>query len=194
MDFDNILEPIREAISGMIARAVIRSFKNSKGENGPLVAVELPGQERHEDVPFMQHYGVASFPPKDSELLLLFPGGCRGAGVAMGSQSKPGDIPQLEEGESCLYSKFGQKVVLKKDGSIVLTPASGKTVTVESDLKVTGAVNADGNVESGGSVKAALNVEADVEVKALASSTFVTLTKHIHPSAMGPTSAPTPGM
>ena len=179
----------------MIARAVIRSFKNSKGENGPLVAVELPGQERHEDVPFMQHYGVASFPPKDSELLLLFPGGCRGAGVAMGSsQSKPGDIPQLEEGESCLYSKFGQKVVLKKDGSIVLTPASGKTVTVESDLKVTGTVNADGNVESGGSVKAALNVEADVEVKALASSTFVTLTKHIHPSAMGPTSAPTPGM
>lgn len=183
MNFENILNPIRNAISGMIARAVVRSFKNSKGSSGPVVSVALPGQELHDDVLFFQHYGYASRPPKGSEIVLLFPGGCRGAGVAMGSQSKPGDIPQLEEGESCLYSKFGQKVVLKKDGSIVLTPASGKRVRIESPLDVVGDVNSTGEV----SAKCVDNAAGVVSAAAFH------LSSHTHPTAVpGQPSPPNP--
>lgn len=183
MNFENILNPIRNAISGMIARAVVRSFKNSKGSSGPVVSVALPGQELHDDVLFIQHYGYASRPPKDSDIVLLFPGGCRGAGVAVGSQGEPSGVPALEEGESCLYSKFGQKVLLKKDGSIIMIPASGKRVRIESPLDVVGDVNSTGEV----SAKCVDNAAGVVNAAAFHLST------HTHPTAVpGPPSPPNP--
>jgi len=185
MNFEAVLSGLRAAVSGLVAPAVVRSYKNPSGKNGPRVSVELAGGERHEDFPFVGNYGFASRPPKDSELMVVFPGGCRGAGVAVASQGPVAGIPSLEDGECCVFSKFGQKILLKKDGSIVMTPASGKRVRVESALDVVGDLNSTGEVSA-----KCVNSAAGV-----VNTAGYHLSTHIHPTAVpGPASTPTPGV
>ena len=185
MDFGTIIASIRDSIRGLIGRAVLQSYKAASGGKPPVVALELPGGERHSDFEFLQQYGLASRPPKGSELVVLFPGGSHGVGLVVASRSPDADAPALEDGEQCLYSKFGQKVLLKSDGSIVLTPANGKRVRVESDLDVTGGVNAVGEVS-------AKCVDAPTGIVPTAA---VHLSSHLHSNAIpGPSTPPTPGV
>lgn len=75
------------------------------------------------------------------------------------------------------------KIRVTEDGDIVMTPASGKMVVSDADLLVRGKVQSTGDVQAG-------VTEAGGEIVDAAA---VHLLTHIHPTAVGPTSAPTPG-
>lgn len=194
MDFQFLLEPLRRQIRSIVGWALMEKTMPKDKENGVRAAMSLPAGEKLTDVPLVQHYGFSSRPKKGSKLLSLFMGGCHGNGYVIGSVGDPSKLPELADGEACLYTDAGQKILLKSDGSIILMPADGKKVTIQSDVEIKGAVDVTGDVNASGDVIADGSVEAAGDVKALRMAAFVTLTKHIHPSAMGPTSAPTPGM
>lgn len=200
MDFQFLLEPIRRQIRSIVGWALMEKTMPKDKENGVRCSMSMPAGEKLTEVPLVQHYGFCSRPKKGARLLSLFMGGNHGNGFVVGSAGDPSKLPELSEGEAAFYTDAGQKILLKSDGSIILMPADGKKVTIESDVEIKGAVdvtgdlNASGDVISSGDVIADGSVEAAGDVKALRLAAFVTLTKHIHPSAMGPTSTPTPGM
>lgn len=95
-----------------------------------------------------------------------------------------------EAGEVRIYSRNGDKEVvayawLKSGGEVVIRAgSSGGTITLkpEGNVVINGVtIDTDGNVITPG----------DVTVKEGASQ--VTVSTHLHPTAMGPSGAPTPG-
>lgn len=164
---NRLIESIIKSIRMIVGLCLIE--KSSKGDDGIQADVVLLGNERHSKIRVLQQYGFASVPVNGYEALALFVGGSRDNGVVVCCQGKAGEIPALAEGEVALFSRFGQKVILKNDGSIAMVPASGKKTRVESDLDVTG------------------------NVTAFCDANFITMQNHIHPTPVGPSSPPTPG-
>ncbi len=163
MNFESLIEPLMAKLRLMVGRCVISA---SRYKNGELLAdIELVAGERRRNVEFLQQFGFSSRPKGDVEGVALFIGGSRDNGVVISTR---GECPDLKEGEVRVHSPFGSSITLKNDGSIELTTNSNKFRFV-GDIEATG------------------------EVKAMCDSAFVTLTNHIHPTGVGPSSKPTPG-
>ena len=163
MNFESLIEPLMAKLRLMVGRCVISA---SRYKNGELLAdIELVAGERRRNVEFLQQFGFSSRPKGDVEGVALFIGGSRDNGVVVATR---GECPDLKEGEVRVHSPFGSSITLKNDGSIELTTDSNKFRFV-GDIEATG------------------------EVKAMCDSAFVTLTNHIHPTGVGPSSKPTPG-
>ncbi|MBR6833842.1 MAG: phage baseplate assembly protein [Fibrobacter sp.] len=163
MNFESLIEPLMAKLRLMVGRCVISA---SRYKNGELLAdIELVAGERRRNVEFLQQFGFSSRPKGDVEGVALFIGGSRDNGVVIATR---GECPDLKEGEVQVHSPFGSSITLKNDGSIELATNSNKFRFV-GDIEATG------------------------EVKAMCDSTFVTLTNHIHPTGVGPSSKPTPG-
>ena len=163
MNFESLIEPLMAKLRLMVGRCVISA---SRYKNGELLAdIELVAGERRRNVEFLQQFGFSSRPKGDVEGVALFVGGSRDNGVVIATR---GECPDLEEGEVRMHSPFGSSITLKKDGSVELATSSNKFRFV-GDIEATG------------------------EVKAMCDSAFVTLTNHIHPTGVGPSSKPTPG-
>ena len=75
------------------------------------------------------------------------------------------------------------KIRVTEDGDIVFTPASGKKTVVESDVVFKGKLQATGDIVAG-------VTETDDEI---VETTAIHLLSHIHPTGVGPSSAPTQG-
>lgn len=84
-------------------------------------------------------------------------------------------------------SKWGEggkaKITVTEDGDIVMTPATGRRVVSDADLLVRGKVQSTDDVVAG-------VVESGETV---VDTSAVHLKTHIHPTGVGPSSAPTPG-
>lgn len=135
----------------------------------------------HSAMRMMQEYGIVSRPMRGCRLFAAFIGGDRGHGVCIASRGRK--VPNIEDGEVAVYSDYGQKILLKKDGSVLMVPASGKRVRIESDLDVAGNVNSSGEVTA----KA-----VDVPVTGMVPEAGYHLSTHIHGSGIGPTAGTTP--
>lgn len=163
MSFESLIEPLMAKLRLMVGRCVISA---SRYKNGELLAdIELVAGERRRNVEFLQQFGFSSRPKGDVEGVALFIGGSRDNGVVVATR---GECPDLKEGEVRVHSPFGSSITLKEDGSVELVTNSKKFRFV-GDIEATG------------------------EVKAMCDSTLVTLTGHIHPTSVGPSSKPTPG-
>ena len=186
----NPIEQLMTKVRLIVGRALFSAVNSVSGDDGLSVDISLAGGEKHTKVPLIQHYGLTSRPNKDAEAVVLFIGGARDNGIAIATQGKNTKIPSLEDGEVALFSEYGQTIILKKDGSIVATPKSGKRVRIESDMDVIGNINAFGKVNAEGEVSAiCTKVGEDLQ-----NATAFLLSKHMHPSATpGAPSTPTPG-
>lgn len=164
MDYSRILLPIKNAIRGLVGRAIVSAVRTESGR--VVVDVSMAGNEKHSSVPCLGNYGLVSKPQKGSEIVVLFQGGARGNGVAVASVSKNG-VPEIEAGEACLFSDFGQRILLKKDGSVVVKAATGCKVKFESDIETSGKVVVGESIVAGGdiSAKGALQAVGDVAAK-----------------------------
>lgn len=84
-------------------------------------------------------------------------------------------------------SKWGEggkaKITVTDDGDIVMTPKSGRKIISAADVLVRGNVQTTGDVVAG-------VVESGETVVDTAAVHLIT---HIHPTGVGPSSAPTPG-
>lgn len=163
MSFEALLEPIAKRIALMVGRCVVLASKYKDGEL--LADIELVAGEKRRGVEFLQQFGFSSRPKGDVEGVALFVGGSRDNGVVISTR---GECPDLEEGEVRVHSPFGTGITLKKDGSIEFMTKSNKFRFV-GDIEATG------------------------EVKAMCDGAFVTLTKHIHGTGVGPSTPAQPG-
>lgn len=163
MSFESLIESLMAKLRLMVGRCVISASRYKDGEL--LADIGLVAGERRRNVEFLQQFGFSSRPKGDVEGVALFVGGSRDNGVVIATRGK---CPDLKEGEVMVHSPFGSSITLKNDGSIELTTNSNKFRFV-GDIEATG------------------------EVKAMCDSAFVTLTNHIHPTGVGPSSKPTPG-
>ena len=206
MNFEWLIESLRKSVRLIVGLGKID--KSSKEKSGIEADISLLGDEKHSAIRVLQHYGFASVPVKGYDVLALFIGGSRDNGVAVASQGKASDIPALDEGEVAMFSKFGQSMVLKKDGSVVVVAKSGKDIVFESrvvvksdivcknnietsgNVSVSGDVLTSGKVQSVGDVMAGGVIINDEYVDALA----IHLKTHVHPTAaVGSPSPPTIG-
>ena len=150
------------------------------GGNQMIADAELLAGEKRRGIEVMQQYGFSSRPKGDVDGIALFVGGKRNNGVIVAMR---GECPNLEEGEVMVHSPFGSSVLLKKDGNIVMTPASGKKIIAESDLLCKGKLLATQDVVGGVTDAGGTVVETG----------GVSLLTHMHPTAApGSPSTPTP--
>lgn len=163
MNFESLIEPLAKRIALMVGRCVILASKYK--DNELLADIELVAGEKRRGVEFLQQFGFSSRPKGDVEGIALFVGGSRDNGVVISTR---GECPDLEEGEVRVHSPFGTSMTLKKDGSI-------EFVTKSNKFRFVG------------------DVEATGDFKAKCDGAFVTLTKHIHGTGVGPSTTAQPG-
>lgn len=123
---------------GLLAQTEATGFDQMEGTQGSP-----------DDPPFQhpvrrfQHYGFRSRPRVGAELICVAPRGGASNRVSVASEV-PGAGPQAqEEGEVELYSEFGQRIILAKDGTITLQePQGGKATLAQKTLSVEQTVEA----------------------------------------------------
>lgn len=76
-------------------------------------------------------YGLASECPDGTEAVLLAVNG--GASNRVSVAELPQGAPKLEGSEVCLWATFGQRVLLTKDGDVVVMPKPGRKVLLGTD-------------------------------------------------------------
>lgn len=121
-----------------------------------------------------QHYGLCSEPPNDGTCVAVAVAVGGGASNRVAVAEYSTNTPEIEEGEVVLWTKAGQRVLLNKDGDVVIYPATGRSVILGS---ASGA-DCDPVVTRG-------------ELNSLLSSLKTAYNSHTHPTPSGPSSAPT---
>lgn len=79
-----------------------------------------------------QHYGLCSEPPNDGTCVAVAVAVGGGASNRVAVAEYSTNTPEIEEGEVMLWTKFGQRVLLNKDGDVIVIPAAGRKVLLGS--------------------------------------------------------------
>ena len=182
-----LLESLRRSLRLLVGKCVIEAA--SKSLDGVNVDFVVLGNERHSGVRLMQHYGFASVPKSGAHGVALFVGGARDDCVLVASQGAPSGIPSLDAGEVALFSEFGQKVVLDKNGDVVVAPANGKNVIMNGRVIAKNGLVSEGDVLAVGEVAARVIKAGETYTDA----TAVHLSTHTHPVSGNATTGPVPG-
>lgn len=146
-NFRKMLSPLVQRIANLVSTAVVSGVDDSKKLQSLQVGVLA--DETREDVVRFQNYGFSSMPKADAEAVVLFPDGNREHGLAICVDDRRYRIRNLTSGEVVVYDHQGSKIVLKSNGDIELTPASGKAAFV-GDVTVSGTLTATTDVVGGG--------------------------------------------
>jgi phage gp45-like len=170
----------------MIGRAVLLAVDDSGKTQ--RCRIKLNGEELIDGIERIQEYGLETNPPIEdtSEVVVESIGGIRDLAFITKMQARGLRLTKVATGEVMLWSKFGQTITLKTDGSVEIKTASGKVVTVQC---ATMTVTASTKV-----TLAAPAVElSDGTLRQLIDERLVTaFNAHTHPTAgTGPPSAPT---
>ena len=122
------LLPIRNGLYHVMGRAVLTAVDNSgKSQKVQLAAA---GNEVIDKVERLQEYGLETNPPigDSSEVVIVSIGGQRDMSFVIKATAREYRPKTLTAGEVMIYSKFGQQIHLKSDGSVLVKPAAGKDV------------------------------------------------------------------
>lgn len=120
------------AVRNMIVRGAIKSLDAAQGVGVALVQT-LADEE--DDAEVFQEYGLASAVPAGASCVVVKINGSDDHPIVIATESR-GDRPtDLEAGEVALYSTHGQRVLLKDDGNVYVTPAEGKNVITGTETE-----------------------------------------------------------
>ena len=176
-----IIESIRKSLRLVVGKCVLSACV--KDANGMIADITILGRERHTAIRMLQQYGFASVPDDGSEAVALFVGGSRDNGVVIATQGEASVMPSLDKGEVALFSRHGQKIVLRKDGTVEVEAASEKDIIFKSSLVVDGDIESSGGISAKGDIKG-----ADLKTDLLSFSSHI----HTAPPSGGSTSGPEP--
>lgn len=160
----SIWERLNRKLTLMVGRAVLEAVTDSTSMQTVKVTV-LDG-DTDDEVEHMQPGGLTHV-ASGGEGVALSVGGSTEGRVVVCVSKRSARPTGLLPGETALYSEGGVVIKLTATGEVEITGAS--TVTIDGDLAVTG------------------------EVTAKSDTAPVNLSTHLHPTAMGPSGAPTPG-
>ena len=114
---DKMIQPMRNNLKMMVARALLDSVDDSKGIQ--VVKVSLLADEVSEMERF-QNYGFTSKPSANAEGVCLFVGGNREHGVCLALDNRDFRLKNLGDGQVALYDEHGSSFILKNDGTVVI--------------------------------------------------------------------------
>lgn len=134
-DVVKIIAPLRNRIANLVGRAVLQRADDTKKVQSLQLDV-LDGETR-EGVERFQNYGFTSVPQSGAEAVVVFLGGARDHGVAIAVEDRRYRIGNLESGEVAVYTDQGDKIVLKRGGTIEIT-ASTKVVLTTPTVELAG--------------------------------------------------------
>lgn len=174
------LQPIREKISHAVMRAIVSAVDDSKSMQ--LLKISCADDDATEDVEHPQEYGLSSVAPSGGEAVAVRIGGRSDDLLSLISSYSKSRPKNLNSGEVCLWSDFGQKITLKKDGSISIVPASGKKIILDAETEISGAASINGN----------LSVTGKADVTGIVTGSdcqagVISLLTHVHSSTVEPT-------
>lgn len=154
MQVTKLMKPLRDKVVLMLSRGLLASVDDSTDIQ--LLKVAVSDDTVLDEVEHIHPYGLSSHAPVDGgEVLIGCIGGNREDAIALAVGNSTYHIKDLAEGEVVIYSKFGQTILLKEDGSIIMTPADGKKLVFmaetefEGNMTVTGKITASDDVISG---------------------------------------------
>lgn len=180
----DVIRKLSVRIAGVVSRAVVKRVDDSKKRQAVQVAL-LAGETR-EALEHFQPYGFTSVPQTGAEGVALFPGGERDHGLVVAVDDRRYRLTGLQSGEVALYTDQGDKLVLKRDGTIEVTAAT--KVVVSAPL-----VEIAGNTEAamkGTTYRAAESVSnGTVATQLLSASNALVAAANAELAVLAPTSA-----
>lgn len=142
------LAPLARRVDNMVARAVLKRADDSTDTQ--LLQLEVLEGETRDGVERFQEYGFTSVPREGAEVAVVFVGGRRDHGLAIGVEDRRYRIGNLSAGEVAVYNDTGAKVVMKANGDIEVIPKAGQKLKVTADVEITGDLTASGEVTGNG--------------------------------------------
>lgn len=127
-EITRIIRPIKAALLNVSGRALLVGMDNTP--KTPKAKVQLYQDEVYE-LDRLQEYGFESRPDEtdtSNEAILHAPGGNKAFGFITMIHNRELRPKSLQPGEVIMYSKHGQSVLFKSDGSVIITPKSGQPV------------------------------------------------------------------
>ena len=141
----NPMNKIRLAIGRAVVKLITDSTKIQE------LQLQMLSDEVRARVERFQDYGFTSVPMEGAEAIVLFVGGDRSHGVAVKVDDRRYRKKGLQPGETCMYTKNGDYVLIKEDGKIEVKASS--EVKVDAPLATfTGNVKVNGNIVCDGQV------------------------------------------
>lgn len=132
---NKLLEPIRNRIRMMVARALITATQD--GDGGIRLGLNLLAGEVRDEIEQVQQYGVSSRPRPGSQSVVLFLGGSRDSGVSIATKGMGADMRfELKEGEVALHTSEGDSVHLK-NGKIISITTETLEINASKEIKIT---------------------------------------------------------
>lgn len=124
-----IVNRIVNRVKSVIGKALIEAVTDS----GEIQLVKISGlaDEVQSDMERVQDYGLSSNPPSGSEAVVLYVGGNKDHGIVIKTDSGEFRVKELKSGEVCMYSKFGQTILLDENGKTIFN--SGTDVAVKAN-------------------------------------------------------------
>jgi phage baseplate assembly protein V len=159
------LQPVRQAVRLMVARAVLLIVNDGLGLQG--LQISLLADETRDDVERFQDYGFTSHPLPGAEAVAVGVGGSRDHLVVIKVDDRRYRLKGLQAGEVAIYTDEGDKIVLKR-GGIVEVMAATKVSIVAPLVECSAALHVVGSITSGANITAAGNVADQGGAKTMA--------------------------
>lgn len=138
--------PIKTRVMLMIGRCVLTALDDSTGYQ--VAQVRTGENEIASGLIRIQNFGFTSRPKSGAAGIAAFVGGNRDHGILLAVDDAR-YRPKVSEGEAAVYSAFGAKIVLKTDGSIEATPATGQSFKVVGPITASGIIHSDLDITAG---------------------------------------------
>lgn len=171
-----MLQPLRQAVRLMVARAVVGLVNDGTQLQG--LQVSLLADEVRDDVERFQDYGFTSHPHPGAEAVAVCVAGNRDHALVVAVDDRRYRLTGLAAGEVAIYTDQGDKIVLKRGGTIEVTAAT-KVRIVAPLVEMTGNLQVDGNIVATGNVSDAGGAKSMAGMRA-------TYNGHTHSPGPGP--------
>lgn len=179
------LAPLRQRLALMVGRAVVLLVNDGLRMQG--LQISLLEDETRDDVEHFQNYGFTSHPLPGAEAIALGVAGNRDHLVVLTVDDRRYRLKGLAAGEVAIYTDQGDKIVLKRGGTVEVT-ASTKVRLVTPLVECTGALQVAGSISSGASITAAGDVADQNGAKTMAGMRAA-FNPHLHGTSPAPSTA-----
>lgn len=123
MGMGDAIRNLQNRIMMIVGRAVLEAV-NADNDDLQTVKLSLLRGENRDGVEHFQPYGFTSNPQPGAEAVVVFPGGNRDHGLAVVIDDRRFRLQGLEKGEVAIYTDQGDKIHIKRGGSIEITASS----------------------------------------------------------------------
>lgn len=117
-----IVAPLARRVLLMLSRCTLNLINDTTPTQ--TAQAEFYTGEVHDDGEIWQQFGFTSVPPKGSEGIAIFLGGERQTPIIISTENKEKRVKNLKEGESAIYSAFGDSLCFKTENKAELKTKS----------------------------------------------------------------------